>query len=335
MAREQDDRFAELDEIPVPDLQAAIDERVEAGPMMDLSEPPRRRSRVLLAAAAVLALVFGLGVLAVIVRSDDGANADLASVPPTTVAESAFTTPSTATPSTTTTTTTTTTTVPTGTAPEELVLNQDLTLTEDFVGSIVISADGVTLDCDGHAVLGPGRQGNTEGILAQGVRNVTIANCQVEGFTGTGIMLRTVSDSIVSGNSTAGSDEGVSLLERSTGNTISGNSSERNTFDGFLIQDSDMNEIVDNAAGENAADFSFERADSNRVSSNASAGGSKGFEVVAGLGNVFEDNTATDNDEGMIDATTGEGTSGTANEYSANVSRSATNEASSPPGLCE
>src|SRR3990170_3184815 len=37
-----------------------------------------------------------------------------------------------------------------------LIITTDTTLTEDYFGNIVIGADNVTLDGDGHMIIGPG-----------------------------------------------------------------------------------------------------------------------------------------------------------------------------------
>lgn len=54
----------------------------------------------------------------------------------------------------------------------------DTTLDRDHHGSLWIVADGVTLNCAGHSVVGPGQRG----ISVSSHRNVSITNCNVIGF---------------------------------------------------------------------------------------------------------------------------------------------------------
>jgi len=63
-----------------------------------------------------------------------------------------------------------------GTGP--LLITSSTTLTEDQYGPITIAASGVTLDCAGHRVVGPG----FAGIYLGPVSSVTVKNCQVSGF---------------------------------------------------------------------------------------------------------------------------------------------------------
>ncbi len=60
-----------------------------------------------------------------------------------------------------------------------LTITADTTLTEDQNGNIIIAANDVTLDCNGHIVNGTG-VGN--GILLERRTNVTVKNCFVTNF---------------------------------------------------------------------------------------------------------------------------------------------------------
>jgi len=57
-------------------------------------------------------------------------------------------------------------------------LTQDLTCATD---GLRIGADGVTLDCAGHAIRGPGTTVGT-GVAAVGVSDVTVTGCHISGF---------------------------------------------------------------------------------------------------------------------------------------------------------
>ena len=60
-----------------------------------------------------------------------------------------------------------------------LTITSNTNLNEDHQGNIVIAADGVTLDCQGHEVTGTG---SGTGVLLNGRTGVTVKNCHVSGF---------------------------------------------------------------------------------------------------------------------------------------------------------
>ena len=70
-----------------------------------------------------------------------------------------------------------------------LVLTGSTTLTADHRGNIVIRADGVTLDCAGHVVRGPGIDSDaySGGINIAEASNVTVKRCIVSGFVRNGL----------------------------------------------------------------------------------------------------------------------------------------------------
>lgn len=58
----------------------------------------------------------------------------------------------------------------------------DTVLTRDHNGEVVISADNITLDCDGHAITGLGRHSGQYGILLLRRMGVTVKNCVLAKF---------------------------------------------------------------------------------------------------------------------------------------------------------
>ena len=60
-----------------------------------------------------------------------------------------------------------------------MTITADTTLTADHNGQIRIEADGVTLDCAGYNVTGPGVGTLTTGINLVGSTGVTVKNCHV------------------------------------------------------------------------------------------------------------------------------------------------------------
>ena len=80
------------------------------------------------------------------------------------------------------------------------VITGDTTLSADHIGNIVIAANDVTLDCDGHEVTG---LGSGDGILLDGRTGVTIKNCRVSNFKN-GIRLKSSFRNVLTGNTSTG-----------------------------------------------------------------------------------------------------------------------------------
>ena len=84
------------------------------------------------------------------------------------------------------------------------IVTATCTLTVDLTDSVVMAADGMTLDCDGHSITGVG---GDVGIELSGRTGVVITNCTVTNF-----------------------DDGISLTN-SDGNTLINNTASGNLVD--------------------------------------------------------------------------------------------------------
>jgi parallel beta-helix repeat protein len=248
-----------------------------------------------------------------------------------------------------------------------MVVTSDTTLTEDHRGNVLIEADGVTLDCDGHTVtnadIEPQFRQWPGGILVAPLTvGVVVRNCVVdEGrILAYGGQETTETSPRVPGNSTLENNLllGWSYLEVAGGggNTIVGNEvsgvwviEEGGTagFDEAFVVYSDDNIFRDNVASDSwTAGFAVDAtADRNVFIGNLAFNNSTGFVVYAGApvpsGNVFQSNRAYRNNIGFadwsIDIDGGTGTSGTWNLYEGNLcaaNRVARPAQSDPPGLC-
>jgi parallel beta-helix repeat protein len=176
---------------------------------------------------------------------------------------------------------------------ETLTITTDTTLTEDYFGQIVIDADGVTLDGDGHMVIGPGpdvwiREFDEEmnmclpnmpiGILLEGRTGVTVKNCHVTNFS-----------------------YGF-ILGDSHGNTLQGNTANGNAYSGFMLESSSNNNLLNNTANGNSdgdaqVGFYLGMSFGNTLQGNTANGNWVGFSLEESDGNIFEANTAKDNTE--------------------------------------
>src|SRR5262245_26952371 len=77
-----------------------------------------------------------------------------------------------------------------------LKVTSNTLLSADWVGNVVIVRDGVTLDCDGHRIVG---SGTGRGVVVDGRSGVTVRNCDVSKF-GTGFFVANASASTFEAN---------------------------------------------------------------------------------------------------------------------------------------
>ena len=204
-------------------------------------------------------------------------------------------------------------------------ITSNTTLTEDNQGAVIINADNLTLDCAGHAVLGPG----PTGITVYARSHVTVRNCRVSGFnsgiilqqsqsilvtgntvsdnTGVGIGSYSVTGSMFSGNVVSGNTMGLYVTptglpeQPSAQNTFRNNTASGNRMYGFAFIDLQDSDVVANTSSGNASDgfaaWAWKTAlSSNRFVANRSDGnGGSGFGLANVSGNVLAQNSATNN----------------------------------------
>jgi len=198
---------------------------------------------------------------------------------------------------------------------ETLTITTDTTLTEDHVGQIIIDADGVTLDGDGHKVIGPGpyvmiwglyEECNISGprmptgILLEGRTGVTVENCRVTGFSW-GFFLGGSDGNTLQGN-TANDNAFVGfVLESSSNNTLLNNTANNNIEgNGFELGRSFENTLQGNAANDNWIGFVLEESDGNILIGNTAKNNTRsGFEVAFSSNNTLTGNVASNNNYGM------------------------------------
>ena len=182
-------------------------------------------------------------------------------------------------------------------------IDVNTTLTEDYAGSIVISANNITLDCGGWTVSGTNA---SDGIVIEGHSGVSVRNCVVQQFV-YGIVVKNSSNVLLEHNEVRwnglsgvdvccgsvnvvvrqntmhenGFDAGYSGIDvefGSSGVTVSDNTSWGNAGSGFYIFQSNNLVFDNNDAFSNSLGFNLdgETTDStfsnNRVWSNAGDG---------------------------------------------------------------
>jgi parallel beta-helix repeat protein len=209
-------------------------------------------------------------------------------------------------------------------AAADLTITSDTTLTADHQGSIVIGADGITLDCAGHHVYGPG----FAGVDLHFVTGTTVKNCNVSrfkvGFFVWSSPKNTLSDNTSNGNESEGF--AIASSPNNEGNVLTGNLSSHNGWWGFAVYDgttdttlanntarsnslagfllglgSVRTQVIENVAQENALSGFDIDSDANTVANNTATENSQnGFLIFQASGNAFAGNTSRGNDSGFV-----------------------------------
>jgi len=180
----------------------------------------------------------------------------------------------------------------------QTIITTDTTLTQDHIGSIIIDADGITLDCGGFTVSGTG-SGN--GIALDNKTGVTVKKCNVEGFNH-GFRIDDSNYNTFTQNISE-NNFGFPLhgfrISDSNHNTFTQNISEHNGEFGFGITNSDNNTFSQNISGNNGEfgwGFGIAFSDNNTFTQNISEhNGEFGFRISDSDGNTFTENTSSGN----------------------------------------
>ena len=223
-----------------------------------------------------------------------------------------------------------------------LVLTESTTLIQNHFGEIVIAADGITLDCAGHTLTGPGRALDYSGVSLDQRTGVTVRNCVLQDFAW-GFFVRRSDGNTFTSNSISRVARGFSL-EASDANMLTNNSvTDATDWFGYgVFNGSDGNELRGNTAtGVVGVGFIVWASSNNVLADNLASDSGNGFGAneVGTVGNVFTGNTSNDNfGWGIEDQTPlfggGTGDGGTDNTYSNNQCSGNGAGPSSPLGLC-
>jgi parallel beta-helix repeat protein len=180
------------------------------------------------------------------------------------------------------------------TCPRTLSVSTNTVLSGDHYGPIEIAVDGITLDCAGHTIWGPGEIG----VDLRGRNDVTVKNCTATGFDH-GFFLANSSRNILLGNVAHDNlAHGFVLVEGSAGNVLDENDSRANDGFGFVLNDSPANVLRSNRAESNTLQgFVIAGSHRNRLEANMSEanGGWNGFEIGGSNDTVLTGNAAVGN----------------------------------------
>lgn len=161
-----------------------------------------------------------------------------------------------------------------------LTILADTVLTEDHTGDIIVGADNVTLDCNGHGVSPDGVA--TFGILVSAKSGVTVEKCDVSGFD-QGVVVEAGSTGIhLSGNTANSNGEGF-RIDSSSSVTLLENTANNNDSWGFILSNGTVNSTMyANVASNNALiGFALDIASNNELKDNRASGNQTNFNIVS------------------------------------------------------
>lgn len=206
-----------------------------------------------------------------------------------------------------------------------LTITEDTVLTQDHFGPIDIAEDGVSLDCDDHAVVG---SREFFGISVNLRTGVTVKNCHVTGFgngfavlgssnstfedntaatnSNAGFLLTTnftgvgfgdipASGNTLTGNVASGNGRGFAMTIRFSDNKFRDNTAIDNRFDGFSLVGGSRNTFIGNMASNNSNGFSLINSDLNTLRENIARENFNGYSLIESDGNTLRNNLSIDN----------------------------------------
>ena len=181
--------------------------------------------------------------------------------------------------------------------PRSLTVTADTVLDDDLNEGVVIGADEITLDCDGHTISGSGHAG----VLLTGRTGVTVKDCHIVGFNH-GFYLEGSSGNTIKRSSSTDTGYHAFSLNYSDDNRLAGNVAVSPGHHGFVANASDRNTFKENVAeGGGLQGFHIVvGSDNNVLRRNEAHGFGFGFGVTAGSGNRLVENEATGSTHGFL-----------------------------------
>ena len=141
-------------------------------------------------------------------------------------------------------------------------MNRDLPVNDQI---LMVNINGVTLDGQGHHIIGDGL---SDGIYIGNSNNVKVVNIQISN-TRNGIFLNNSSNNIIANvTSVWNTENGIWAINESHNNTIKNNLSGFNLQHGISIGDADNSYVIDNLVTHTKDGIRLEKANHNTVSGN-------------------------------------------------------------------
>ncbi len=182
------------------------------------------------------------------------------------------------------------------------------TLTTDITNSATsycmnISANNVTLDCQGHNI--DGNDLAYYGIYisrsSSQTTNITVRNCNVTDWDNANIYLRYTNGNNLTNVTSISSPIYGFYLSSSNSNTISNSTANSNSYDGFRLWSSSNNTISNSTANSNSIyGFYLYSSNSTTISSSTTNSNDYGFFLFYSNSNTIFNSTANSNDYGFF-----------------------------------
>ena len=189
--------------------------------------------------------------------------------------------------------------------PPIITITTSTKLTSDVTARILIGADGITLNCDGHTISGittaPATPLMNTGITLIKRSGVTIENCNVTNFY-IGFQLISSNNTSLFGNTANRNGLDGFLLQSSNNNNLAGNTANKNGANGFVLISSNNDALSANSAGSNSLNgFLLQSSNNDKLQTDTAANnGAYGFALVSSNNNLVVGNVGSGN--GVFDA---------------------------------
>ncbi|MEM3594814.1 MAG: NosD domain-containing protein [Candidatus Jordarchaeaceae archaeon] len=171
-----------------------------------------------------------------------------------------------------------------------LPISSDYNFTENIYQTINVIADNIVINGNGYTLQG---SGSDYGFYINGRHNVTITNVTVTGWK-YGFYLLYSSNNTLSGNTANKNKFQGFSLNFGYNNTLSGNTANNNGIDGFNLFATSKNTLSGNTANNNLRyGFHIHHSSNNNIKNNTvNNNGYYGFYLNASTGNKLQGNTA-------------------------------------------
>lgn len=175
------------------------------------------------------------------------------------------------------------------------VIGRSTTLYADLTGcpgdGLVVAADGVTLNLNGHLVAGLGTPG-TVGIKVVGRRTVRVAGGRVQGFSVGVLLAQTARSRVADVTALHNTDVGI-VLVGAADNTIADSYTAGGDVGVYLGPDSVRNVVRASTATGNVQGITLDRADGNDILGNRLSGNGDNL-IIGAARNHIRGNVVTD-----------------------------------------
>lgn len=178
-----------------------------------------------------------------------------------------------------------------------LTITKNTVLTRDHYGSIIIAADGITLNGNGHSIIG---NGSGDGIYFRDQTEVTIKNLKIKNFSRGITIYGDSSYNNIKGNTIShNKQDGIRIGGVYTRkNTISGNTISNNGGSGIYLEVSRENIITGNTILKNGGTGIYldTVCDRTTITGNTISKNSRGIYVRVSRSNTLTDNIISNNE---------------------------------------